>query len=281
MSATVIVFDDRVRAHEPFLDLNYRLNSLHCARQGLNFEFVGGPDWPELRRMPPHWARVDHMSELASLEVKDANSFLISMDSDAAFANPGFPLKELLGGLSHDKSVFLAKDPNMWRPPAECEAGVYCSGFVLVRLDAYGRRFLKEWRDAYDPSQWWQDELGRWSSDGNWAGSTYEQGQLNRLAHGHLQHLVQELPQALFNSPFAREVGEVQPVIVHLMRRPGELQTEKPLRVATTFRMLLEASMAHFASRRCPDDGIPRSAEGLSRWEEIEESWWPHQDLWR
>merc|ERR1712194_937674 len=139
-------------------------------------------------------------------------------------------------------SIFLAKDPPMWPPPQGWEtSGVFCSGLVIIRLDDAGRDFLSRWRASFDPEHRWQDEMGRWSSDGNWAGSTYEQGQLNLLAQGEFAHLVCELPQALFNASHTSPSDSPQPIVVHLMRRPGERgPSEKDGRVAASFRMLLE-----------------------------------------
>merc|ERR1712080_426472 len=119
--------------------------------------------------------------------------------------------------------IFLAKDPAMWAPPVGWEeVGVYCSGCVIIRLDTKGREFLNCWSESYGPARWWQSEDGSWSTDGRWAGSAYEQGQLNILAQGEFSHSVFELPQALFNSPRARPPGMPQPIVLHLMRRPGE-----------------------------------------------------------
>ncbi|CAE8596767.1 unnamed protein product, partial [Polarella glacialis] len=107
-----------------------------------------------------------------------------------------------------------------------------------------------------------------WKTDGNWAGPTYEQGQLNLLVQSEGADQVLELPQALFNSCFARPLGMPQPVVMHLMRRPMELAgVAKQARVASTFQALLSVLEES-------DDGLPRSALELQRWEDHEEQWW-------
>lgn len=293
--ATVVVFDDRSRSEEPFLDLNRQLNQHFCDSHGFDFVFVGGPEWAQLSDMPPHWARVAHLLELARLHQENPDDFLLSLDSDAVLANECFALERLLTALPREKSVFLAKDPPMWPPPTTWETtGVYCSGFVLVRLDSHGRDFLARWTASFDPLRWWQSEEGRWTTDGNWAGQTYEQGQLNRLAQGEFKDLVLELPQALFNSSFARPLASPQPVVLHLMRRPGEHgHRAKQDRVAATFAALLGlragssrggGSGSRGNSTKSSNDGtfagIPCSGQALQAWEEEEERWTPAADLW-
>eukprot|EP00747_Dinoflagellata_sp_TGD_P221296 gnl/TRDRNA2_/TRDRNA2_93148_c0_seq1.p1 gnl/TRDRNA2_/TRDRNA2_93148_c0~~gnl/TRDRNA2_/TRDRNA2_93148_c0_seq1.p1 ORF type:complete len:149 (+),score=30.21 gnl/TRDRNA2_/TRDRNA2_93148_c0_seq1:3-449(+) len=89
-----------------------------------------------------------------------------------------------------------------------------------------------------------------------------------------LQHMVGELPQALFNSPYARPAGWPQPVVVHLMRRPGEWgKDEKEARVAETFHVLLRTCEARACEDVEEDDGIPRRAAELQQWEEEGEMW--------
>merc|ERR1712216_67857 len=210
---------------------------------------------------------------LAASRPHGACSFLLSLDSDAALANEGVCLPQLLAALPPGKSVFLAKDPPMWPPPQGWESeGVFCAGFVLIRLDDAGRRFLESWLASYDPGCWWQDEEGRWSTDGKWAGPAYEQGQLNRLAcESQMRECVFELPQVLFNAVRVQPPGSAQPLVAHLMRRPGEWgKGEKEARVAASFRMLLEkhASLAHESP---PWGGLPTSAEALAEWEREEE----------
>ena len=270
VDATVVVFDDRDIREVRFLQLNCELNEGRCDRLGFDFLFVGGPHWPELRRMPPHWARVAHLEAMAARRPHGEHSFLISLDSDAALANPLFPLRRLLAALPREKSVFLAKDPPMWPPPQDSEwasSGVFCAGFVLVRLDEPGRRFLSRWRGCFDPSRWRRDGSGCWSTEGRWAGSAYEQGMLNALAHGELAHVVFELPQSLFNSAWVRAGGAPQPVVAHLMRRPGEWAPgEKDGRVAAAFGALLEPARLGRGSGP-QDDGLPRDVASLRAWE--------------
>mmetsp|Transcript_58694 Transcript_58694/g.182318 ORF Transcript_58694/g.182318 Transcript_58694/m.182318 type:complete len:280 (+) Transcript_58694:501-1340(+) len=185
-----------------------------------------------------------------------------------------FPIERLLVALPPEKSVFLAKDPPMWPPPKGWEiSGVYCSGFVLVRLDETGLGFLARWCAAFDPGQWWQSEEGCWTTDGNWAGAAYEQGQLNVLAQGDMESVVFELPQALFNSAWKRPDGRPQPVVMHLMRRPGEWsRREKEGRVEAAFTALLEQpSPPTAAEGDQSNDGIPRDSAALQLWEEEED----------
>jgi len=290
VAVTTIVFDDRDPCDVPFLQLNQQLNEDFCRQRGFNFQLAGGPGWPELLRMPPHWARIAHLQTRSEQLPEGQHSFLISLDSDAAFANIRFPLEQLLVALPADKSVFLAKDPPMWPPPQGSETcGVYCSGFVLLRLDGPGRNFLKRWLGSYDASRWCLGKDGSWTTDGAWAGTAYEQGQLNELAHGELAASVFELPQALFNSPWERPICRPQPVVVHLMRRPGEwCMQAKEERVAVAFAALLgkaKAAAHSTASKsKCVNfkngDGLPRHAATLAVWEKQERDWIPARNAW-
>lgn len=233
--------------------------------------------------MPPHWARIARLEAMARGGLQGPHRFVAVLDSDAAFTNSGFPLRRLLGGLPAEKSVFIAKDPAMHPPPADLEeTGIFCSGFVCVRLSPEGLGFLAAWRDAFDASEWHRDaDTGGWSTTARWAGPAYEQGQLNRLARGDFQDDVLELPQALFNSAFARGPGGPQPVVVHLMRRPGEAGGDKDRRVEATLRALWEEQLASPLSVsdgggfRPSPAGLPTTGADLAAWEAAEEACGP------
>lgn len=295
LHVSVVVFDDRREECAPFLAWSRRINAHYCDEQQVPLHFIVGPLSPDLDAMPPYWARIAHLASLARQGPAGANRFIAMLDSDAAFANIGFPLRRFLGGVPLEKSVLVAKDPAMHPPPAGFEeTGVFCTGFVCVRLDTEGLRFLTAWCDAFDPAMWTRSpETGVWTTEGTWAGAAYEQGQLNRLAHGDFRASVFELPQALFNSAFAREPGLPQPAVLHLMRRPGE--REKDRRVEETLRGLWEARIAttvpsDVAAAHSPPGvsgcslgvpnefsraGLPTTGEGLAAWEAMEDVYGP------
>merc|ERR1719329_868222 len=269
---SVLVFDDRREEEAPFLGWCRRINERHCRAQNVDLHFELGPDLAGLSTMPPHWARVARLRALARGEVRrGTNQFVAILDSDAVFANSGFPFRRLLAGLPAHKSVFVAKDPAMYPPPAgDAEStGVFCTGFVLVRTDEQGLRFLDAWLDAFDASHWsLNSQSGQWTTGATWAGPAYEQGQLNRLLRGEFQASALELPQALFNASFLRAAGAPQPLVLHLMRRPGERSgAAKDGRVTETLRELWEQRpVAEHVG------GVPVTAESLAAWEAFEES---------
>lgn len=266
---SVVVFDDRTEEDAPFLRWCRRVNERHCRAQSIDLYFELGPNLAGLSTMPPHWARVARLRALASEVRRGHNQFVAVLDSDAVFANSDFPLRHLLAGLPAHKSVFVAKDPAMYPPPAgDFEGtGVFCTGFVLVRLDDRGLQFLDAWLESFDASQWsLNSQTGRWSTGATWAGPAYEQGQLNRLLRSEFQASVFELPQALFNSSFLRSVGVPQPLVLHLMRRPGEWSVDKDRRVEDTLRDLW--GQRQFAETA---GGAPTTSASLAVWEAFEE----------
>jgi len=284
----VLILDDREDEDSQFLLWSRLINERYCAEQSIELHFVTGPMVPELADMPPHWARVARLESLVKSGKMGDDCFAIVMDSDAAFTNPSFPLAQLLAGMPADRSIFVAKDPAMYPPPPDCsDPGVFCAGFVCIRLSIEGLCFLKAWRNSFDPSHWSRDNKGRWHTAARWAGPAYEQGQLNRLVRGDFQHATFELPQSLFNSPYARAPGRVQPPVLHLMRLPGEPSgAHKDSRVEETLRSLWQERIAlevHKAPDGCTNScnagtpalassGIPMTAIELAAWEALEEA---------
>ena len=183
-----------------YLDAALRVNERYAAQFGITLRLITRCVHTET--LPPFWARVALVADAHRLaSVADARGFVIGLDGDAAFASMSYDLRQELVEVLASKAVAVVREA-----PFRESGTSLSSGFFGVRLGTAGQSFLEDWLAGFDADQWRQ-WAGRWEANSEWAGDTYEQGQLQRVVARH-RALVQELPQCLLNSAFPRPLTE-------------------------------------------------------------------------
>lgn len=112
-------------------------------------------------KMPPWWGKVSAVLEFAKTKDFDAILFI---DTDAAVMDWSLRVEELVQG-----DVLFA---------GSGVSGSYNTGVFAIRCNHDGIRMLEEWMGLYDQGLW-RFEDGLWRTNGNWAGTHYEQGSFN------------------------------------------------------------------------------------------------------
>lgn len=135
---------------------------------------------------PPYWAKV--FAAKRALEddaLKCAR--VIWVDSDATFhvtrsscegkrcATTVRSVREIAEELFDGKDFFYSRDPSM-TPPNEYWGSEFNAGFWGCANTTRGREIMDAWTKAYHVEAWSRGPNGQWTSTGNFAGSTYEQG---------------------------------------------------------------------------------------------------------
>lgn len=144
--------------------------------------------------LPPYWRKV---FGLRFLMKKFPNTKLFMwVDSDAYIVNN--PLKFL-----DDKKY------SMWiSPDAPVYTSPFCAGVFIVRNDKKGQQIMNEWT-SYFKSETWNFSDGRWSTNGDWAGETYEQGSFIKNILPRSEELgIKKMPYYVLNEVNCREPNQ-------------------------------------------------------------------------
>ncbi|OUS46359.1 hypothetical protein BE221DRAFT_192349 [Ostreococcus tauri] len=135
---------------------------------------------------PPYWAKVFAAKRaLEDAALKCAR--VIWVDSDATFHDSRSvcagarcettvrSVSEIAEELFDGKDFFYSRDPSM-TPPDEYWGSEFNAGFWGCANTTRGREIMTAWTKTYPVKAWSRGQDGHWTSTGNFAGWTYEQG---------------------------------------------------------------------------------------------------------
>ena len=80
--------------------------------------------------------------------------------------------------------------------------GLFNAGVWFVRNDFRGQFILDSWMSSYDAKHWFFNKVSNeWTTDGSWAGDTYEQGAFHKiLGADFLKRYVQYIDQEIIQN---------------------------------------------------------------------------------
>lgn len=144
--------------------------------------------------LPPYWRKVFGLQFLMKKFPK--TKLFMWVDSDAYLVNN--PLK-----------FIDDKEYSMWiSPDAPRYSSPFCAGVFIVRNDKNGQQIIKEWTSYYK-SEDWKFSDGKWSTNGVWAGETYEQGSFIKNLLPRSEELrIKKMPYHVFSEVNCREPNQ-------------------------------------------------------------------------
>jgi hypothetical protein len=159
MTWAIVQYDNR-----PLNDKYKKLverNRRYCEKYGYDHIFIS-----QEYDLPPYWRKVKVVQD--TLPKYEG---VLWLDTDATVYNMD---KSLDSFRKVGKSFYCSPDGPLWN--AEMNAGAW-----LVINDETGRGVMNKWFSSYSPDDWVRENPTKWTSKGDWADSTYEQGAFIKL----------------------------------------------------------------------------------------------------
>ena len=158
MTWAIVQYDNRP-LNEKYIKLMER-NKQYCKKHGYDHIFVS-----QEYELPPYWRKVKLVQETLP-----NYTGVLWLDTDATVYNIDKPLDSFQKA---GKSFYYSPDGPLWS--SEMNAGVW-----LIINDETGRGIMDKWFSSYSSNDWVREGT-KWTSKGDWAGSTYEQGAFVKL----------------------------------------------------------------------------------------------------
>jgi len=158
MTWAIVQYDNRP-LNDKYTKLMER-NKQYCGKHGYDHIFIS-----QEYDIPPYWRKVKVVQD--TLPKYEG---ILWLDTDATVYNIDKPLTSFR---KEGKSFYYSPDGPLLS--SEMNAGVW-----LVLNDEIGKDIMDEWFNSYSPDNWIRENT-KWTSKGDWAGYTYEQGAFVKL----------------------------------------------------------------------------------------------------
>lgn len=160
-----------------YAQLSIAINKLYCDKWGYDYKFFRHP----VNKMPPYWLRVFDLRALLNHDY----DYIVYLDLDAIFYDQNRSIESVIENVG-DYDIYVGKDIHPYR--------YVNSGAYIVKNSPFSHQFVNEWCNVYTSTvhkDWVFDKNTlQWKcEDCEWAGPSYEQGQMELLTHSHLQHI--------------------------------------------------------------------------------------------
>lgn len=182
----------RYKTPPEYFQCSSELASRYAIVHGYEFRIIDHGDDPTTQAVSPYWLRVVDMIRLTNTYPED--HLFLYIDADAVI-NPTYqhvPVERVAQSLDNvlqtSYDVYVGSDPPGVIPGRN--ESVINTGVMILRNTRWTRMFLQRWWNRYDTSRWSvSSTTGGWSCKQPsgltciWAGTNYEQGELNNMRH--------------------------------------------------------------------------------------------------
>lgn len=126
----------------------------------------------ETYNIPTYWIKVALVKYMLETQKREGRELVVGwIDSDAVFVQ-NISVETIIE-MGEKKNFITCLDPGS---KTDMNAGVF-----FVRHSPTTIELMNDWINCYKPNRWKKDTIGKWTTEGRWAGLDYEQGSFNNV----------------------------------------------------------------------------------------------------